>query len=1133
MLKAFRKTLSSLLCAPAPARLLASLLVLCLLLPPLVASFAASSPTPTPESSTQEEDTQASSALVNLHQWGAVTLFHGLPSDRVRAIAQDPDGAMWFGTDAGLARYDGRRTQTVVAEGLSARRILALATDDEGTLWVGTDEGAVVRPLNGDFRAVAGTQGKSVTAIAAPGARRAVLATADGLLLECRRAADESITVETLAERLTPAAASATPRSKPLELTSLVVRDETVYVGTRGRGTLVVERGEVRDVPVRPRAFFVEALAASASGEVVLGAQTTPADSGLYQLEESLDPRTVEPVRAVRVSGGATGAVTALRFHQNGDLFVGTDAQGVFRYRDGQRLEHFTFAGTAGALRSDRVYSIFTDREGVAWFGTDRGVCRYDPHGPRVESLSPDAGSNFVRALYRTRDGRLLCGTNRGLFVHDEKTEAWRAVAGLEDRTVFAIKEDAQGRLLVGTASGLYVRQRIEANGEAQPASRKTSAGEETAETTAAPEASKESGEAASSVVATGSVRAVALLGGATYVATEGGGVERLDEGGARRALVWPAGTGGEAGRAPEVVSLYADDARNLLWIGTAARGVFFFDGERVSSDPALAALGASPVWGLSGSRAGGWLWLATGHGLYAYRPGGAPVEVAPGLDVRDVVATEARGASTGETAEAWCATSGGGVLKVSLDGEFGVITSRLDAEKGFPSQSTFAVLPVRDGGETGHASLLVGTARGLVRYEPGSVAPTLAPARVTASRPRQLEELREGLKLEYPQTSLVLDVAATGSRTFPEQFQYAFLLYDAAGQIIKRKLSHESQFQADNLPAGRYRVVARAYTIDLVASSPFAFEFEVARAPFPWTTASLSVLLALSLVALLWGYVQHRQTVRAGTELMEANRQLAAARLQLANEAESERRRIARDLHDQTLADLRRLLLLADEAQEAVVGGGNGSNGANGDYGDHGRRETLDPTVLRAEIESISHEVRRICEDLSPSVLENVGFTAALEWALAERVAHLPADSKFAYEFVCDEGLEERLHFAPGVQMQIYRIVQEAVSNVSRHAQATRVRLTVGVEGEGDFVVTLEDNGRGFDPQDKRARKGRGLAGIRARATIIDAEVKWSRRRAEEGGGMVFQLRKAVGAQDARERDGHAALARAHDVSV
>src|SRR5262245_43743079 len=62
----------------------------------------------------------------NLHQWGAVTLFHGLPSDRVRAIAQTPDGLLWFATDGGLAKYDGRRIQAVTDDALPAGRVLAL-----------------------------------------------------------------------------------------------------------------------------------------------------------------------------------------------------------------------------------------------------------------------------------------------------------------------------------------------------------------------------------------------------------------------------------------------------------------------------------------------------------------------------------------------------------------------------------------------------------------------------------------------------------------------------------------------------------------------------------------------------------------------------------------------------------------------------------------------------------------------------------------------------------------------------------------------------------------------------------------------------------------------------------------------
>jgi signal transduction histidine kinase len=368
--------------------------------------------------------------------------------------------------------------------------------------------------------------------------------------------------------------------------------------------------------------------------------------------------------------------------------------------------------------------------------------------------------------------------------------------------------------------------------------------------------------------------------------------------------------------------------------------------------------------------------------------------------------------------------------------------------------------------------------------------------------------ELRGGpLRRVYPQNGLAEVVVAAASRTFPEQYLYAFTLRDSKGRVVKQKLSRDSQFQAESLPAGAYTVTARAYTLDLVPSDPLVFDFEVSRAPFPRTIVTLSVLLALALVMLLWAYLQHRRIVRSREELREANHQLAEARLQLASEAEAERRRIARDLHDQTLADLRRLLLLTDEMQTpsatvapaAAPGGALTSTAA------------ADPTRLRTEIESISQEVRRICEDLSPSVLENVGFAAALEWALASACAQQPSPQRFAYDFVCDEDLEERLALSHGAQMQVYRIVQEAVSNVCRHARAAHVSLSVRLDAAGDFLLTLSDDGHGFDAENKRALKGRGLAGIRARASLIEADAVWTPR---EGGGTVFQLRKSAAAR-------------------
>ncbi|MGI9104839.1 MAG: sensor histidine kinase, partial [Pyrinomonadaceae bacterium] len=280
-------------------------------------------------------------------------------------------------------------------------------------------------------------------------------------------------------------------------------------------------------------------------------------------------------------------------------------------------------------------------------------------------------------------------------------------------------------------------------------------------------------------------------------------------------------------------------------------------------------------------------------------------------------------------------------------------------------------------------------------------------------------------------------------------------------------------------------------------------FQFSVAKSPFPWSTLLLSSLLAIALIALVWAVISQRRIFRTSKELKFTNRELSGARLNLANEAERERRRIARDLHDQTLADLRSLLLLTD--QLPAVTNSTSDNGQS--------RDALDPALFRAEIESVSNEIRRICEDLSPSALDNVGLAAALEWALANAVAHLPAPQKFEYEFICDEELDERVEFQTGVRMQIYRIAQEAINNVCRHAQATRVRFTVHLTAAGELILSLEDDGGGFDPHDSHTPKGRGLAGICARASLIEADVSW--KRGSDGGGTVFTLRKANAARD------------------
>jgi signal transduction histidine kinase len=376
-------------------------------------------------------------------------------------------------------------------------------------------------------------------------------------------------------------------------------------------------------------------------------------------------------------------------------------------------------------------------------------------------------------------------------------------------------------------------------------------------------------------------------------------------------------------------------------------------------------------------------------------------------------------------------------------------------------------------------------------------VTPNVEPARIIGQRIHQPEELRSVLHLDYPQNSLLLDVTAISSRTFPEQFQYAFALYDRSGKIIREKLAHDSQFAMEKLSPGTYKVVAGAFTKDLTPAVPLSFEFTVARAPFPWTSTALGVLLLLALIALGWGYFQNRRIHRTSAELAGANRELASARLQLANETETERRRIARDLHDQTLADLRHLALLVDQLPATRVSDVRPN------------RAPSQPSTLRAEIESISHEVRRICEDLSPSALENVGLSAALQFALSHAVEHAAPDCKFEHQYSCDDGLDEKLNLPPSTQIQIYRIAQEALSNICRHSGARHVFMSARVSEAGEFQLRIADDGRGFEEADPKRKSGRGVANIRARASMIDAEVVWVKG-AE--GGTSFTLSKPVG---------------------
>ncbi|HEY8412540.1 MAG TPA: two-component regulator propeller domain-containing protein, partial [Pyrinomonadaceae bacterium] len=574
-------------------------------------------------------------------------------------------------------------------------------------------------------------------------------------------------------------------------------------------------------------------------GHLWIGTRAKKEEPGTLSGDELSNLKRLEP---------ATGPVMTLKLIGD-EMWVGTDGRGVFRISP-TKTQRFTFDGAAGGLRSDHVYAIFADREGVIWFGTDRGVCRYDPHAPRVELITENSDTNFVRALFETSNGRSVAGTNRGLFVYDDQTATWNPVAALGRNVIYAIAEDKSQRLLIASASGFYVASKQSGRLEEQSFTR------------------IETGSGAPDT--TGSIRAIAQFHGATYFAIFGRGIDRFD--GGRSSLAWP----NTAGSAREVLSLLADGDDRLL-IGTNRDGVFASDGKTIREEPEFADIKNAAVRSMARTPDGS-LWFGTASGVFLCRKdkdAGCNL-IVPNIDARYLFAIESN-----KTNELWCGTRGNGLLRILLDPVVGPVFSELDSEQGLPSQNVFAVATQRK--SDGTDVLLIGTNRGVARYEPGRLEPTLYVTRILSKRVHNPSELQAGLNLEYPQNSLLLDVTAISSRTFPEQFQYAFTLIDSKGVSIKQKLSRESQFTIEGLKPGTYTVTARAFTKDLTASTPLSFSLTVAKAPFPWTSTALAILLALALLALLWAILERRRIVATSAALVDANRELADARLNLA----------------------------------------------------------------------------------------------------------------------------------------------------------------------------------------------------------------------------------------------------------
>ena len=136
---------------------------------------------------------------------------------------------------------------------------------------------------------------------------------------------------------------------------------------------------------------------------------------------------------------------------------------------------------------------------------------------------------------------------------------------------------------------------------------------------------------------------------------------------------------------------------------------------------------------------------------------------------------------------------------------------------------------------------------------------------------------------------------------------------------------------------------------------------------------------------------------------------------------------------------------------------------------------------VMMSHVDKTIDRVRRIASALRPSILDDLGLAAAIEWQLSEYQERAGIRCHF-------ESNTEKLDVKPEISAAIFRVVQEAMTNVVRHAKASNVHVGMTSNG-GILTMAIRDNGKGITAQQMSDLRSLGIAGMKERITRIGGQ--------------------------------------------
>jgi signal transduction histidine kinase/ligand-binding sensor domain-containing protein len=784
-----------------------------------------------------------------------------------------------------------------------------------------------------------------------------------------------------------------------------------------------------------------------------------------------------------------------------GTLVIGRD--GSVWARSSDRLaslrpgdRRFSAVEAPLARRLPATAALVEDPTGNIIAATDAGIARWD--GRRWQEWTPKQGlpETLVRSLLFDAEGELWLGTNgRGLhhWVGYQQVDHWTPALGLPAPAAFSFVRDGRGRLWVGTPGG--VAWLDEATQRFQPLPTPSSGAEK-------------------------AVGALALDAGGNLWWIQAGQVMRLKPGAASADRIFSDPSLSEVMQGKEG-GIYLSGRHGVDRIVASSSGrprrEPVADGlpERDWVDSiAVAGTGAGATeWFISDHRAsrvvdGAWVPMRDQFGqlvevygyatfaspteFWAFEPGSVAIYMLNGdgvarlqrrLDLAWFGGPTAYFLRTAPDGQVWFGTDQGVFI---FDGKH---WSHRDRTSGllWDDIDGNAVLLEADG------TAWIGTSAGVTRIRAGLAKPAPPVLRI--------ETLRFGGKV-VPPSSAEMEVPWNDRHL---QLTLATPNIGRASALqVEYRLDGSASWEAiegnvvtiESSDAGAHVLEVRAAhgRSIIEAGPPLRFAFSVAP---PWWLSTPAKLATVAGLVLLWWLsnlvVNRRQradrrrlehAVADRTSELEASQQaLRRFGEHNAHALEDERKRIARELHDEMGQQLAALRM---EASVLRV---------------HARGERPPAQeqfqLLLDRIDQLAGGVRALVKQLRPPALDG-GLAAALEWLASEFTQVTSVPCRVQVDTAAD-GL------AQDTATQLFRVAQESLTNVRRYSRAAQVDIALQRDGAG-WVLTVTDDGVGFDPEGERS--GHGLLGMEERARLLGGSLEVD---SAPGAGTTVRLRFAA----------------------